>query len=278
MSIKRFSCMVLGTLCASYRKSFQKQPTGADWRYPKLGEAEKWRGLCESGERQSPVHIDPNTAIGSNLPPLTVLNYRSRHHNFKMVNTGHGVSLEIPPRLGIMLTGGPLRDYYVLENIRWHWNGTEHTFKGMKCLAMEMHLVHRNLKYRDMSEALNHEDGVAVLGCLFKLSNVGNALLSRIFDSTSKIIEPGTITYVIYSFAMLDLLPPLHSYFTYKGSLTTPACNESVTWIIFNTVTNIHQHEIDKLSIIKDSRGERLSYNCRNQQPLNGRPLYFQSE
>lgn len=52
--------------------------------------AEKWRGLCESGERQSPVHIDPNTAIGSNLPPLTVLNYRSRHHNFKMVNTGHG--------------------------------------------------------------------------------------------------------------------------------------------------------------------------------------------
>lgn len=107
-----------------------------------------------------------------------------------------------------------------------------------------MHLVHRNLKYRDMSEALNHEDGVAVLGCLFKLSNVGNGLLSRIFDSTSKIIEPGTITYVIYSFAMLDLLPPLHSYFTYKGSLTTPACNESVTWIIFNTVTNIHQHEV----------------------------------
>lgn len=31
-----------------------------------------------------------------------------------------------------MIKNGPLNNYYILEDIHWHWNGTEHTIEGKK--------------------------------------------------------------------------------------------------------------------------------------------------
>ena len=52
--------------------------------------------------------------------------------------------------------------------MHFHWGaddsvGSEHTVDG-KSYAGEMHLVHYNSKYGNYSNALNHADGLAVLG------------------------------------------------------------------------------------------------------------------
>ena len=52
----------------------------------------------------------------------------------------------------------------------------------------------------------------------------------------------------IPAFKLRPILPTnLTKYFRYPGSLTTPGCYESVTWIVFNDVVKISQSQVCKL-------------------------------
>ena len=48
--------------------------------------------------------------------------------------------------------------------------GSEHHIDGVKD-PMELHLVHMNTKYPNLTEAFNHTDGVAVLALLYEVTN-----------------------------------------------------------------------------------------------------------
>lgn len=72
-----------------------------------------------------------------------------------------------------VLFGGPLNTSYVFEFIHFHWgladgNGSEHRLDGQS-YDLEMHLGHRNAKYRDMGEAAMNQDGIVVLAFLFQV-------------------------------------------------------------------------------------------------------------
>ena len=43
------------------------------------------------------------------------------------------------------------------------------------------------------------------------------------------------------------LLPNTDKYVTYHGSLTTPGCSESVTWIVLNRPINVKQEHVSIL-------------------------------
>ena len=62
---------------------------------------------------------------------------------------------------------------------------------------------------------------------------------------------------------------------TYNGSLTTPACNEVVTWINFITPLKISKAQMQEFRMLKDSSGSELVDNFRPPQPLNGRKVIF---
>jgi len=71
--------------------------------------------------------------------------------------------------------GGLLGDKnYTFAQIHFHWgnnlkeDGSEHVI-GSHQYPAEMHLVHYNQKYGSVSEAVNHDDGLAVLGVLIKV-------------------------------------------------------------------------------------------------------------
>lgn len=70
--------------------------------------------------------------------------------------------------------GGPLDNEYEIEGLHFHWGdknnrGSEHTLNDMR-LPLEMHIIHRNKKYRNLAEALQHPDGLCVLAFFYQVN------------------------------------------------------------------------------------------------------------
>ena len=111
-----------------------------------------------------------------------------------------------------------------------------------------MHLVHYNSKYGNLARSIQHKDGLVVLSVLFKLTPHDNKHLQPIMNASDKLRMPGTSSNE--DMASLDLrlerlLPrDTHSYFTYFGSLTTPPCNQVVTWVIFAEALGVSEHQM----------------------------------
>jgi carbonic anhydrase len=59
-------------------------------------------------------------------------------------------------------------------------------------------------------------------------------------------------------------------YWTYHGSLTTPACFESVRWIVMKDPLAVSEAQLEAFRKV-DSGSGPLSGNFRPVQPLNGR-------
>jgi carbonic anhydrase len=64
------------------------------------------------------------------------------------------------------------------------------------------------------------------------------------------------------------------NYYYYKGSLTTPTCDESVLWTVFTTTIPIAESQLTILRTLTSS-GTTLNDNYRPPQPLNGRTVWY---
>jgi carbonic anhydrase len=60
---------------------------------------------------------------------------------------------------------------------------------------------------------------------------------------------------------------------SYEGSLTTPNCFETVTWLVSTTPLKISSAEIAEFRKIKDEKGNLLLKNNRPVQLLNNRQI-----
>lgn len=83
---------------------------------------------------------------------------------------------------------------------------------------------------------------------------------------------------------MKSLLPPTYkTFYTYKGSLTTPPCSEIVTWAIVSQVQRIGYGQLYEFSKLdnRENRGlgknRKIGNTNRSLQPLNGRVLQASS-
>lgn len=45
-----------------------------------------------------------------------------------------------------------------------------------------------------------------------------------------------------------SLLPDTNYYLTYEGSLTQPACHETVTWVLFNKPVYVDKQQVSNMS------------------------------
>lgn len=117
-----------------------------------------------------------------------------------------------------------------------------------------MHLVHRNMKYCNMAQAMKFSDGIAVLAVLHRHSAKSSFYLKKVLEALVEASYPGTEISIITSTCLYQFLPKnFNSYFTYEGSLTTPPCAESVTWIVFTNFLEASRKDVS-FSIISLKR------------------------
>ncbi|EFN67466.1 Carbonic anhydrase 6 [Camponotus floridanus] len=154
-----------------------------------------------------------------------------------------------------------------------HWSA-EHTVDGLGG-PLELHLVHYDKQYANSSIAAQHEDGIAVVSCLFELSKHDNQQLEPIVKATREILyKVGKSTAIQKELIPLSFLPKNYkSYYQYQGSLTTPACQESVKWFVLEERSPVSTAQVNVFKRLKGDHGRQTSNN-RPTQELNDRKVY----
>lgn len=248
-----------------------------------------WQNMASYAEcgnqKQSPIdistqHIRYLQGSAKHSQPLQLQHYFTNPLKIILTNNGWFVEMKIHGRHPT-ITGGGLGDKFRFHNIHFHWgsssgSGSEHTVNGGS-YPLEMHLVHYNMRYSGISDALasGTTDALAVIGVLFHITEEDNPQFAELIDSLAFVQKPHSKSEIPPVFSIGSLLPhnTSHSY-RYSGSLTTPSCNQVVLWTVFNQTMGISETQMNKCRSVYDGHGQNMVDNYRPTQPLNNRSVY----
>merc|ERR1712002_46773 len=197
----------------------------------------------------------------------------------ELLNNGHTAQVSFTQSPMPSITGGGLTDTYEFLQFHFHWGsddtkGSEHLIDG-KAYPLEVHLVHWNKKYADVGEALGQSDGLAVLGFMFNVSDSDNSAYAPIITALPNVKDAAATAPVTPVAKLEDFLGTgLTDFYRYQGSLTTPTCNEAVTWTVFKEAIGISATQLAEFRKTLDSHKDPIVNNFRPPQPLNGRTVY----
>lgn len=252
----------------------------ASWGYEDDNGPANWKGVCKTGKRQSPIDIKSSEAVyDKTLGKFDLKNYnKTLPLNFTVSNNGHGMVVSLTGSDYIVSGGGLVGSYKTIQ-FHLHWGpdekaGSEHKVNG-KAYPAEIHLVSCNTNYPNVTEALKYPDGLAVLGVFIEVEGDDNAAYSFLDFAANVTKYKSSVVVPASEFAVFnDLLPLSKSdYYRYNGSLTTPTCNEVVTWTVFKDTVKISKHQIDLLRKLEKQGGNQLKKNYRPPTPLNDRTV-----
>lgn len=241
--------------------------------------------MC-GGEQQSPVNLDRLTVIEATYPKLMLANY-DKVFVETLSNNGHTIVLQLPEILSSEevphLSGGGLPGIYNFDHLHFHWGsdsnrGSEHRISN-QAFPAELHIVHYNQKYADFATASGFSDGIAVLAILIEVSTRDNIAFRHI-QHFEHIIHPGgsPTSNVPLPIPLEDLIPDdPDAFFRYDGSLTTPECNESVIWTVYETPIAISERQLDKFRELFTSGNIPMVDNYRPIQQINNRIVTYRS-
>ncbi|KAK3602216.1 hypothetical protein CHS0354_039962 [Potamilus streckersoni] len=229
--------------------------------------------------RQSPISIRTNDTVvdSERLAPIHMTDYESPSKlQMRLENKGYTAEVEFKG-VPSSITGGGLTDIYRAKQFHFHWGkidkrGSEHAI-DRNYFPMEMHIVHYSTNYTNFSEALDKQDGLAVLAFLFEVGS-HNIHLDDLVNQLSKVTHKGDHTR-LETFSFCYLLPStLDTYCRYSGSLTTPPCYESVNWFIFYETIEISEQQLNAFRNIlqtfeNQTKTANISNDFRPTQPLN---------
>ena len=221
--------------------------------------SENWEGTCTAGQRQSPIDIESDKTIKEKWGQPFVFHGYEKNVPMHVKNNRHSIVVEYSDHedhhKDIWIRGGGLGESkFSFAQLHFHWGstndqGSEHTIDG-KAAPMEMHIVHWNLDVgKDVKEATQKDsyNSFEVLGVLFKIGKK-NLNYEHFFNATRKVAKQNTNSTLEKGARLKDLLPAdTNAFYRYKGSLTTPPCNEIVMWTIFKEPIEISQDQIDVL-------------------------------
>ncbi|EDV25132.1 expressed hypothetical protein [Trichoplax adhaerens] len=238
--------------------------------------------LC-GGKKQSPIDIVTANMIHiPNMSPLVFTGTPSG--GCTLINTGHAVQCTLDPTFSYSVTGGPFSYNYRLGQFHVHFGsdatkGSEHRLNG-RAFAAEVHFVFYNSDmYLSVADAADNANGLAVIGGLVDLHAKHHNEFDKIANNAQYVKYAGD-THYIANFDVSKLMPHHHYYATYAGSLTTPTCDESVTWVVLNNHIHATDAQLNKLRTQVYTGdaidpGVLMVNNFRPAQPLNARRVFF---
>ncbi|CAH1779940.1 unnamed protein product [Owenia fusiformis] len=254
-----------------------------------------------NGDNQSPINLNSREAEYDET-----LNENSLSFNYVLcretdiINNGHTSvmylrykadgafrsDLTATPKSTVC--GGPLKQgcEYELAEFRFHWGkedsrGSEHTV-NFKAFPMELHLIHFNTTlYSSLEQAMGKPDGIAIIALFIQVGKEHSGL-RLLTEHLEDIQYKGRQKTVSAAFNPTCLLPDpmLRDFWCYSGSLTSPPCCESVTWILFRYPLTISHTQMEEFRRLRTyNKGETLATgedgalvdNFRPTQPINDR-------
>ncbi|KAK0418366.1 hypothetical protein QR680_013523 [Steinernema hermaphroditum] len=249
------------------------------------GLVDKHWTLCSKGKLQSPISIESaRLAFDPNLAPLhfdevTVLSKFRNLGQIPVVSVEAGDFRWPSPNA----SSGPLRPYrYRLDHIQFHFGrdgkmGSEHALDSNR-FPMEIQLVAINTDlYANYSAASRAPHGLAGISVMVELGRQTNEELLKITMATASATFKGMAVDLL-DLKPWRLMPKTTEFVTYDGSMTSPGCHETVTWIVFNKpiyITPGHLQAWNALqqTITEEAEPRFTSPNARPLQELNQRIL-----
>ncbi|XP_035824859.1 carbonic anhydrase-related protein 10-like [Aplysia californica] len=228
--------------------------------------------LCNKGHNQSPVNIDPKTLLFD--PSLTPLEISGSAVSGTLRNMGHSLTFDLSLTShwshGVNLTGGPLSYTYRTKTVHCIiFNLGPFTFQ-IQLFAFNSDLYH------NLSAAMTSPRGVLCVAILVKVSNATHPHFERIHKVLNETMYKGDEKHISY-LNLGGLLPETDHYMTYDGSLTHPACHETVTWLVYNKPIYLSHRQMAGLRRLKQDTVYNpvllMAGNIRPTQPLNQRTV-----
>ncbi len=197
---------------------------------------------CATGQRQSPIAIDDNTALQGPAEPL-LIDYKPGTGS--VIHTGRTLQVEVLGDNTLTVRG----TLYRLERVEFH-HPAEERING-KGFAMSAHLLHRSADGQLATVAVLLEPGTASA----PIDQIVTYLPLDVDDRVG--LPPAGLD-------LSALLPQDPRYYQFFGSLTTPPCTEDVLWIIFKQPMTVSEGQLKLFS-------QLFPNNARPLQPANGR-------
>ncbi|XP_069827875.1 carbonic anhydrase 4 [Dendropsophus ebraccatus] len=225
---------------------------------------------------QSPIHILTCEAeFDSKLKPFKFEGY-DKEQECLLKNNGHSAELALDGHQTI--SGGGLSGTYTAKQLHFHWGsidnpGSEHTLNGDK-YPIELHVVHTPSAVRSEPAGGSTSGGYAVLG-FFIEEGPTNENYNGLIKGFDDITNNGTNT-TVSKVKLQDLIPKenLTLFYRYQGSLTTPPCDETVTWTVFAQTIKMDKTQIGAFyTKLKYKSGDAMAENFRPIQKRNGRKI-----
>ncbi len=197
---------------------------------------------CNNGVNQSP--IDLTELIEAELPPLG-LAYKPGAN--EVVNNGHTIQVTYQSGSNLSVS----EQVFELKQFHFH-TPSENQINGTS-FPLEVHLVHAD-----------RDGNLAVIAVLFK-EGEENPTIKTIWDTMpDKTGEKNRLEAII---SADNILPSHQDYYRYNGSLTTPPCEEGVTWLVMKQPLSVSKNQIEQFKSLMQHP------NNRPVQPVNARPV-----
>ncbi|KAL8615741.1 hypothetical protein ACOMHN_040236 [Nucella lapillus] len=253
----------------------------ASWSYSgdKDG-VQKWAvnypNQCD-GQKQSPIDLHySKVSYDSGLGAFSFKGFDDTTGvTWSLSNNGHAAQVSYLTGT-LEVSGGSLPNTFRVAQFHFHWGsvntqGSEHTVDG-NAYPMEVHIVCFNTKYADLGAAVSQPDGLAVLGFFFEISAGKNLIVEQLVNSLPMVKYAGNST-SMQPFALNNLMAGVGDYYRYSGGLTTPTCNEVVTWTVFKNTIKISNAQMQAFRMLKDTHNDPIVDNYRPVQQLNNRSI-----